>query len=85
MNMFGGSQSGDTKKIILNLEESFKPHTSKLEKFERLLSENINNIKIHEEKLKALQLVCADNIEKNLQAKTNSLEPFKKIIPSIIS
>jgi len=64
MNVFGGSLSGDTKKIILNLEESFESHTSKLEKFERLLGENINNIKIHEEKLKALQLVCTDNIGK---------------------
>ena len=63
MNVFGGSQSGDTKQIILNLEESFESHTSKLEKFEHLLSENIDNIKIQEQKLKALQLVCADNIE----------------------
>ncbi|KAE9529187.1 hypothetical protein AGLY_011983 [Aphis glycines] len=36
MNVFGGSQSGDTKKIILNLEESFESHTSKLEKFEQM-------------------------------------------------
>jgi len=84
MNVFGGSQSGETKKIISELEQSFKNNLVKLETFGRLLHENIENAKIHEEKIKALQLLCAENkesIDKNFQATLNSLEQLKKISP----
>lgn len=88
MNVFGGSQASEAKRIILKLDDAIKSHTFELEKFERLLSENIKNIKIQEEKIKALQISCVDNknnIEKNLQETSTSSQQLNKIISAIIS
>lgn len=91
MNVFGSSQSGETKKIISNLEQSNKSFSSKLDKIEHLLEENHKSIQIQEEQVEAIQLACIQITEHmtrgevSLQLIKESTEVLKKIVPVILS
>ena len=63
MNVFGSSQSGETKKNISNLEQSIKSSSSKLDKIEHLLEENHKSIQIQEEQVETTQLTCVQIAE----------------------
>ena len=54
MNVFGSSQSGETKKNISNLEQIVKSYSNKLDKIEHLLEENHKSIQIQEEQVEAI-------------------------------
>ncbi|KAL4090178.1 hypothetical protein QTP88_025077 [Uroleucon formosanum] len=67
MNVFGSSQSGETNKFILNLEQSIKSFSSKLDKIENFLEENHKSVLIQEEQTETIQLTCthiADHLKK---------------------
>ncbi|KAL4113385.1 hypothetical protein QTP88_012935 [Uroleucon formosanum] len=67
MNVFGSSQSGETNKFILNLEQSIKSFSSKLDKIEHLLEETYKSVLIQEEQTETIQLTCthiADHLKK---------------------
>jgi len=90
MNVFGSSQSGETKKNISNLEQSIKSFSSKLDKIEHLLEESHKSILIQEEQTETIQLTCthiADSLKKNeisLELIQGNTEALKKIIPAIL-
>jgi len=86
MNVFGSSQSGDTKNIITNIEQSFKAYTYKFDKIEHLLEENNKSIHAQEEQIKSSQIMCVkiveslSKIEASLQIKcVNIVETLSKI------
>ncbi|KAL4092440.1 hypothetical protein QTP88_026941 [Uroleucon formosanum] len=91
MNVFGSSQSGETKKNISNLEQSIKSFSSKLDKLQNLLEENHKSVQIQEEQIEAIQLTCVQIAEHmtrgeiSLQSIKESIEGLKNIIPAILS
>jgi len=91
MNVFGSSQSGETNKIISNLEQTVKSYSNKLDKFEHLLDENHKSVQIQEEQVEAIQSTCVDITEHmtrseiSLQLIKENIEVFKNIIPAILS
>ncbi|KAL4104991.1 hypothetical protein QTP88_020266 [Uroleucon formosanum] len=67
MNVFGSSQSGETNKFILNLEQSIKSFSSKLDKIDHLLEETHKSVLIQEEQTETIQLTfthIADHLKK---------------------
>lgn len=88
MNVFGSSQSSETKKNISNLEQSF---SSKLDKIEHLLEEIHKSVQIQEEQTETIQLTCVQIAEHmtrgeiSLQYIKESIDNIKKIIPAILS
>jgi len=88
MNVFGSSQSGDTKNIITNIEQSFKTYTHKFDKIEHLLEQNYKSNRAQEEQIKTLQLSCTEVAEqvKSIVVLINYIIiELRKISPDIIS
>jgi t-SNARE complex subunit (syntaxin) len=91
MNVFGSTQSGETKKNISNLEQSIKSFSSKLDKIEHLLEENHKSVQIQEEQVETIQLTCVQIAEHmtrgevSLKSIKESTEALKIIIPAILS
>jgi len=91
MNVFGSSQSGETKKNISNLEQSIKSYSNKLDKIEHLLEENHKSIQIQEEQTEAIQSTCVEitehmtKSEVSIQYIKETIEALKIIIPVILS
>ncbi|KAL4126068.1 hypothetical protein QTP88_010299 [Uroleucon formosanum] len=79
MNVFGSSQSGETKKNISNLEEIVKSYSNKLDKIEHLLEENHKSIQIQEEQVEAIQLTCIQITEHMTRGEV-SLQSIKETI-----
>ena len=74
MNVFGSSQSGETNKIISNLEQSINSFSSKLDKIQYLLEENHKSIAEY-----------MTRGEVSLKSIKESTEATKIIIPAILS
>ncbi|KAL4103948.1 hypothetical protein QTP88_011307 [Uroleucon formosanum] len=89
MNVFGSSQSGETNKFILNLEQSIKSFSSKLDKIDHLLEETHKSVLIQEEQTETIQLTCThivDRLKKiNLDLIQGNTEVLKNILPDILS
>ena len=88
MNVFGGTQAGETKIFISNLEESIKSFSFKLYKIEHLLEENQNSFKLQGEQTETIQLFLIENLKKieiSLQYIKESTVELNKIIPAILS
>jgi len=91
MNVFGSSQSGETKKNISNLEQSIKSYSNKLDKIEHLLKENHKSNQIQEQQTETIQLTCvqiAEHMTRGevlLQYIKESTEVLKNIIQAILS
>ncbi|KAE9523208.1 hypothetical protein AGLY_016396 [Aphis glycines] len=76
MNVFGSSQSSETKKNISNLEQSF---SSKLDKIEHLLEEIHKSVQIQEEQTETIQLTCVQ-IAEHMTRGEISLQSIKESI-----
>jgi len=91
MNVFGSSQSSETKKNISNLEQSIKSFSSKLDKVEHLVESSNKSIIIQEEQTEKLELTCIEITEDmtrgevSLQYIKESIDDIKKIIPATLS
>jgi hypothetical protein len=91
MNVFGSSQSGDTKNIITNIEQSFKTYTYKFDKIEHLLDQNYKSIHVQKEQVETLQLTSTDIVERmskievSLQNIRENTDGLKKIFPAILN
>ncbi|KAL4092501.1 hypothetical protein QTP88_027002 [Uroleucon formosanum] len=83
MNVFGSSQSSETKKNISNLEQSIKSFSSKLDKLQNLLEENHKSVQIQEEQIEAIQLTCTHISD--LLKKINLDLIQGNILPAILS
>ena len=90
MNVFGSSQSSETKKFETNLEHTIKSYCAKLDKFEHLFKENQKSIQLQEEQTETLQLTC-DDIQDHLKKIEALLENIKentdelKKVPEVLS
>ena len=73
MNVFGGTQAGETKIFISNLEKTINSFSNKLDNIEHLLEQSNKSIQIQEEQTEKLQSIKESTVE------------LKKIIPAIIS
>jgi hypothetical protein len=88
MNVFGSSQSSDTKNIVTNIEQSFKTYTHKFDQIEHLLEENYKSIHVQEEQIKTIQLSSIEVAEqvKSIGVLINYMcIELRKILPDIIS
>ncbi|KAL4091148.1 hypothetical protein QTP88_025885 [Uroleucon formosanum] len=89
MNVFGSSQSGETNKFILNLEQSIKSFSSKLDKIDHLLEETHKSVLIQEEQTETIQLTCThivDRLKKiNLDLIQGNTEALKNTLPDILN
>jgi len=91
MNVFGSSQSSETKKNISNLEQSIKSVSNKLDKIEHLFEENHKSVLIQEEQTETIQLTCVQIAEHmtrdevSLKYIKETIDEIKKIIPAILS
>ena len=65
MNVFGSSQSSETNKFLVNLEQIVKSFSSKLDKIEHFLEENRKSVNIQQEQTETLQLIIIDYIKKS--------------------
>ncbi|KAL4148134.1 hypothetical protein QTP88_002427 [Uroleucon formosanum] len=81
MNVFGSSQISTTNKFTLNLEQSIKSFSSKLDKIDHLLEETHKSVLIQEEQTETIQLTCThivDRLKKNnldlIQGNTEALK-----------
>ncbi|KAL4153239.1 hypothetical protein QTP88_001072 [Uroleucon formosanum] len=90
MNVFGSSQSSETKKNISNLEQSIKSVSNKLDKIEHLFEENHKSVLIQEEQTETIQLTCVQIAEHmtrgevSLQYIKETIDEIKNIIPAIL-
>lgn len=91
MNVFGSSQSSETKKNISNLEQSINSFSSKLDKIEHLVESSYKTNIVQEEKTEKLELTCIEITQHmirsgvSLQYIKESIDNIKKIIPAILS
>ncbi|KAL4152739.1 hypothetical protein QTP88_000572 [Uroleucon formosanum] len=79
MNVFGSSQSGETKKNISNLEQIVKSYSNKFDKLQNLLEENHKSVQIQEEQIEAIQLTCVQ-IAEHMTRGEISLQSIKESI-----
>jgi len=91
MDVFGSSQSSETKKNISNLEQSIKSYSNKLDKIEHLVESSYKSIIIQEEQTEKLESTCIEITQHmirggvSLQYIKESIDDIKKIIPAILS
>jgi len=64
MDVFGSSQTSTKNKFVINIEQDINSFSKKLDKFEHLLEESHNSVKLHEEQTAILQSLLIDYMKK---------------------
>ena len=81
MNVFGSTQTSVTNTFLTNIEQDVKSFSNTLNKFEHLLEEHHNSVKLLEEQIATLQSLLIEymfKIDTSLQHIIENTDKLKK-------